>query len=234
MIVGIQLLVPVLFLAALATTLIMFHLAAKGSWKTTAVLVAWAALQALIASTAFYLNTDTVPPRFLLLAGPPMLVILLMFLTPSGRAFVDGLNLKWLTWLHVVRIPVEIVLYRLFLFGYVPELMTFEGRNFDILSGLTAPLVALLCFQKGKVRFPRLLLIWNFLALGLLVNIVVNAVLAAPSPFQQFAFEQPNRGILYMPFNLLPAVIVPLVLLSHLAAIRRLISRKPSPEIIFK
>jgi hypothetical protein len=62
--------------------------------------------------------------------------------------------------------------------------------------------------------------------LGLLINIVVNAALSAPSVVQQFAFEQPNIAILYFPFNLLPAVIVPLVLFSHLAAIRQLLRYK--------
>jgi hypothetical protein len=70
----------------------------------------------------------------------------------------------------------------------------------------------------------RLILIWNILCLGLLINILANALLSAPFPFQQFAFDQPNIAILYFPFNLLPTFVVPLVLLAHLAAIRQLIS----------
>jgi hypothetical protein len=38
-----------------------------------------------------------------------------------------------------------------------------------------------------------------------------------------FAFDQPNIAVLYFPFNWLPSCIVPLVLLSHLAAIRQLL-----------
>jgi hypothetical protein len=41
-------------------------------------------------------------------------------------------------------------------------------------------------------------------------------------PFQQFAFDQPNIAVLYFPFIWLPSCVVPLVLLSHLAAIRQL------------
>ena len=40
---------------------------------------------------------------------------------------------------------------------------------------------------------------------------------------QQFAFSQPNIAILYFPFSLLPACVVPLVALAHLVAIRRLL-----------
>ena len=69
------------------------------------------------------------------------------------------------------------------------------------------------------------LLVWNLLALGLLLNVVTTAVLSAPSPLQRFAFDQPNVAILHFPFVWLPAVVVPLVLLAHLAAIRQLVMK---------
>ena len=49
----------------------------------------------------------------------------------------------------------------------IPQLMTFEGRNFDILSGITAPIIYWLAFRSGKTNRP-LLIIWNILALGFL------------------------------------------------------------------
>jgi hypothetical protein len=147
-----------------------------------------------------------------------------MFLLPRGRMVLDRLDERWLTWLNVVRIPIEIVLLLLFLNDMIPRLMTFEGRNFDILSGISAPFVAYFGYNKHKLN-KTVLLIWNLICLGLLVNIVVNAILAAPFPFQQFAFDQPNRGILYFPFIWLPAFIVPAVLLSHLVNIRQLVRR---------
>ena len=103
--------------------------------------------------------------------------------------------------------------------------MTFEGRNFDIVSGLTAPLVYYVGFVKTKLS-KTFLLGWNFLCLALLINIVVNSILSVPTPFLQFAFDQPHVGILQFPFTLLPAVLVPLVLLAHIAAIRQLLGNK--------
>jgi hypothetical protein len=118
---------------------------------------------------------------------------------------------------------VEIVLFFLFTYKTVPELMTFEGRNFDILSGITAPVIFYFAFIRQQLN-RQILLIWNFICLGLLVNIVTNAILSAPFPFQQFAFDQPNIAVLYFPFIWLPCCVVPLVLLSHLAAIRQLLN----------
>jgi hypothetical protein len=94
--------------------------------------------------------------------------------------------------------------------------MTFEGRNFDIISGITAPLIYYFGYHQ-KVLSNKLMLTWNILCIGLLLNIVINAVLSAPFAFQQFAFEQPNIAVLYFPFNWLPSLVVPLVLFAHLA-----------------
>lgn len=103
--------------------------------------------------------------------------------------------------------------------------MTFEGRNFDMLSGLTAPLIFYTGFAKNRVH-KKLLLFWNLICLALLINIVVIAVLSAPFAFQLFSFEQPNIAILYFPFVWLPGVVVPLAALSHLASIRQLLRIK--------
>ena len=84
----------------------------------------------------FYTVTNTFPPRFLLVILPPLLLIAMLFLTAKGRRYIDNLNARWLTVLHIVRIPVELVIFWLYLHKAVPELMTFEGRNFDIISDL--------------------------------------------------------------------------------------------------
>ena len=156
---------------------------------------------------------------------PTILTIILLFATSKGRQFIDSLPLKNLTYLNIVRIPVEIVLFWLFLNMAIPELMTFEGRNFDILAGITAPIVAYFGLTKTKLN-RQTILIWNFICLGLLINIVVNALFSAPSPIQKFAFEQPNIAILNFPFSWLPTFIVPIVLFGHLTSIRQLIRQK--------
>lgn len=215
----------ILFFFTVGITIVFFYLAAKHSATALAVILFWSGFQTVLAVSAFYLQTNTIPPGILLLVLPPLVLITLLFVTQSGRRFIDGLDIRFLTLLHIVRVPVEIVLFCLFLSKMVPQLMTFEGRNFDILAGITAPFVYYFGFVK-KVLPKKILLAWNFICLGLLLNIVVNAALSAPSVVQQFAFDQPNIAILYFPFNLLPSVIVPVVLFSHLVAIRRLLKYK--------
>jgi hypothetical protein len=185
----------------------------------------WLIFQAALASSEFYLRVDAFPPRLPFFAVIPALVLIILLFIFARKDFISQLPLKTLTLLHVIRIPVEIVLLWLFQNGQVPQLMTFEGRNFDILSGLTAPIITWLAFRNGKTNRP-LLIAWNIFALLLLINIVANAVLSIPSPFQQLAFEQPNRAVLYFPFVWLPAVVVPIVLFCHLASFWQLFSKE--------
>jgi hypothetical protein len=140
----------------------LFYLAARRSGRTLLVLLAWLLLQAAVGLSGFYTISNTMPPRLALLLGPPLLAIVGLFATAAGRRYLAGLRLETLTLLHVVRVPVELVLFSLFLHKAVPQLMTFEGRNWDILAGLTAPVVYYFVFQK-KLLGRRGLLLWNVL-----------------------------------------------------------------------
>jgi hypothetical protein len=211
-------------------TVWLLYRASHHSTTTLLVMVVWLAIQSAIGLSGFYTVTDKTPPRFLLTILPPILVIAGLLISSRGRKYIDGLDIRMLTILHIVRIPVEIVLFWLSVHKAVPLLMTFEGRNFDILSGLTAPLIYFLIFVRKKAN-KKMLLIWNFICLGLLVNIVANAILSAPFSFQLFAFDQPNIALLYFPFNWLPACVVPVVLFSHLASIRQL--TRPDTQLVF-
>jgi len=135
---------------------------------------------------------------------------------------MSRLELRTLTLLHTIRIAVELVLYGLYLHRWVPKLMTFEGGNLDILSGLSAPVVYYFAFVRGRMN-SRWLLVWNFICLGLLLNVVVKAMLSAPGDLQRLAFDQPNIAIQRFPFLLLPGFVVPVVLFAHVVTIRRLV-----------
>jgi hypothetical protein len=214
---------PLLFGLTTALAIIIFYLAAHRSGRALVVLLAWLLVQSALSISGFYAVTTTMPPRLAFALGPPLLLLLSRLATAQGRAFLASLRLDMLTLLHVVRLPVELGLYGLFVHGAVPGIMTFAGGNWDILMGLSAPLVYLLVRRQRLNRWA--LLAWNGLGLGLLGHIVVVAVLSAPSPVQRLAFEQPNVALLHFPFGWLPAVLVPLVLLAHVAACWQLLTK---------
>jgi hypothetical protein len=227
--------ISIIFVLTTVATLMLFYWTIHSS--STAVtrkkanfillgLMIWLLIQAVLSLNNFY-NSDVnfFPPKIALFGvWPLVLTIILLFATAKGRQFIDSLPLINITYLNIVRIPVEMVLFWLFLSKTVPELMTFEGRNFDIIAGVTAPFIAYFGLTKGMLS-RRFILVWNFICLGLLVNIVVNAALSIPSPMQKFGFDQPNIAVLNFPFSWLPTFIVPIVLFGHLVSIRQLLKK---------
>jgi len=187
-------------------------------------LIAWMIAQSVLALTGFYTVFDTTPPRFPLMIAPALVAIVYCLATNHGTHFLLTLDIRKLTLLHVVRLPIELVLYGLYLEKLLPEIMTFEGWNPDILSGISAPIIYYFAFRNNQVN-KTMLIVWNLACLVLLVNIVVIAILSAPTPFQKLAFDQPNIAIGYFPFVLLPCFLVPAVLLAHVASLRQLLKR---------
>lgn len=212
--------ISILFIVITIITVIWFYMATKS--KTFLGLISlWIALQTYLSSSGFYHDYESIPPKIFLTFGPTFLLMIGMFATSKGRAFIKNINLRTVTYMSVIRIFVEIVLALLFHEGVISIWQTFEGSNWDILSGITAPLFAYMVFDK-KAWSKKILLIWNIVCLLLLLNVVITSILAFPSPVQQIAFDQANIAVSYFPFALLPAVVVPIVIFSHLASIWRL------------
>jgi len=228
--------VSIVFILTVFATLFLFYRTVKYSESESVrkkantifiVMSLWLIIQSILTVNNVYSpDSNSLPPKiFLFGILPTLLIIILLFVTKTGKHFTDSLPLINLTYLNVVRIPVEIVLFWLFLYNAVPELMTFEGRNFDIIAGISSPVIAYFGITKGKLS-RNTILIWNIICLGLLLNIIITSLFSAPAPFQKLAFDQPNIGVLFFPFSWLPVFIVPVILFGHLASIRQLLKSK--------
>lgn len=212
--------IPLLFLVTTVITLVLFYYSNGKPKRLLSILVLWGIVHSILAYNEFYRVTDTIPPRFALVMVPVFATITYGLFPKQLRWVYANRNLKISTFLHTIRIPVEIVLLYLYLHHTIPELMTFEGYNFDILAGITAPIVGVLFIKKKFSK--KSLLVWNVIGLFLICCIFLIATLSAELPFQQLAFDQPNRGITYFPFILLPALVAPIVLYMHLSDILKL------------
>ena len=228
---GLPAYIPVAFiLTTILTVGIFIYAISRAGFQTlpgkllTVFVFVWLLVNAVLAYNGFFRNFTAPPPRVFAVGVLPFVVLTFAYLV-LFRNFLSNMPLTVLTLIHVIRVPVELILLALFQHGQVPIEMTFEGRNFDILSGITSPVIYFLAFRNGRVNRP-LLIVWNFAALALLINIVTVAVLAFPTPFQRFGLAQPNIGVTYFPFIWLPAVIVPIVFFSHVASLYQLLSSR--------
>jgi hypothetical protein len=93
---------------------------------------------------------------------------------PLGARLAAALPLPVLIGFQAFRIPVELLIDRAAREGIVPVALTYHGRNFDIVTGATALLLAgLLASRRLPWRRAYLAVLgWNVLGSALLLNVV--------------------------------------------------------------
>ena len=217
-------LATVLFLAVVATMAALLVRAAQATGHATrlgAGLAGWLALTAALAASGVLLPTESSPPRLVVLPLLAFVTGVALLRSPAGRRTLGALPAWAPVAAQAMRIPIEVVLWLLLLDGRVPVQMTFEGLNLDVLVGLTAPLVAWR-LARGGAGAVRLARAWNVLAVVPLGTIIVVSVLSAPGPQRVFLDGPANTVVATVPFIWLPAFLVPLAGLLHVAAWMRL------------
>ena len=181
---------------------------------------AWLAVTGVLAFTGNLNDFQHLPPRLPVLFAAMFVVIYFGSYFAAARRLIESPGLAWLIGLQVFRVGVEIFLYLGHRGGFVPVQMTFAGRNWDVLTGLTALPMAWLV---AKNRAPKwLIYVWNTIGLALLLNVVVIAVLSMPTPLRQFHNEPPNTFVTYFPYVWLPLYLVQVAWMSHLLVFRAL------------
>lgn len=187
---------------------------------------AWVVLVSFLAYEGYFADFSAFPPRMVIIFVPFLTILSLTF-TRTLTTILQHVPSAWLHYLQAFRVPVEVLLWMLFIQNLLPVQMTFEGRNFDILVGLTAPVVGYFCFSRRL--WPRwVAVLWNITSLALLLNIVVISILSTPVPFRYFMNEPANTIVTTFPFILLPMVLVPVAYSLHFFSLRQLLSKAPS------
>jgi hypothetical protein len=150
----------------------------------------------------------------------PMLAILAFTFSKAGKEILLQIPTENIIRLQAFRFFVELLLWALYLENQAPIQMTFEGRNLDVLSGISAPIIAFLVI-RGKISKTGLV-IWNLACLGLLANIVTVAILSMPTPLRVFMNEPSNTIVTQFPVSWLPGLLVPLAYGLHFLSLRQL------------
>ena len=187
---------------------------------TGIILVSWLGAQKFLASNGFFGDFSAMPPHILLIIVPSVIAILILAFSKGFKPILEAIPAQWLIGIQSFRIVMEIVLWLLFAHSIIPEQMSFEGRNFDVLTGLTAPIAAIL-FARRNSRTG--IIIWNLAGLALLFNIVIIALLSTPSPMRHFMNEPANTVIGYWPFIWLPGFVVPFAFAMHVFSLRKVL-----------
>jgi hypothetical protein len=173
----------------------------------------------VLAASGYLRDFASRPPRFLVLMLPTMAVTIAVALSPLGRRLAIQVPVWGLVGFQSFRVLVEILLWGLHRLGALPVQMTFEGYNFDILTGLSA--IALAWAARNGRASARVLWIWNLCGLALLINVITIAALSIPGPLRTL-HGPPNTVVTRLPFVWVPCVMVQAALFGHILLFRAL------------
>lgn len=191
------------------------------TWGVAIPLVGWLALSGLLAAFGALANFEAFPPHVAFVILPAMIAILVIAFRRDTGPLLDRVPGDALIAFQVFRVAMELILWRLARAGVIPASMTFEGRNYDILVGLTAPFIAWLLARR--MVSPGPVIFWNVFGIAVLANVVFIGFLSAPTRYRQFFEGPPNEMIASFPFVWLVSFVVPLAFLGHLLSIRQLL-----------
>jgi len=200
------------------------RLAARRAAWTGLLALGWAGGTLLIAERGWLARFDARPPPLMLLVVFTLGGSIALGRSRFGQRLLLGLPLWALVGFQAFRLPLELVLHQAALDGTMPVEMSFAGYNFDILSGVSALLLAPALGWAG----PGAALIWNIGGLLLLCNIIGIAVAATPL-FHAFGPEHLNVWITRPPYVLLPTVLVLAALFGHLLVFGKLRALRRQP-----
>jgi hypothetical protein len=181
--------------------------------------VAWLAVTFALGASG-RLSFTSRPPTAGVVIAVAVVLALAVATSRLGFRLASGLPLAALVGAQAFRLPLELLLHRAYIDGLMPVQMSYSGLNFDILSGLSAIVVAVLLVRRptslGAAR------IWNVGGALLLVNILTVAVLSTPTPLRVFHNEPANEWVAHAPWVWLPSVFVVAAIIGHVIVFRRL------------
>jgi len=189
--------------------------------------LAWMAMTWAVASSGILLEWDRTPPPFGVLVLSIVVISFAMAFSNFGARIARGVPVWALVGVQAFRLPLELAMHGMYTRGIMPVQMSYSGRNFDIVTGITAIVVsALVATGRGG---KALVATWNVMGLALLMNVVVVAILGTPR-FRFFGDDHLNTWVTYPPFVWLPAVMVLAALAGHLVIFRALSATRP-PQV---
>jgi hypothetical protein len=191
----------------------------------TTTILAWAALLTVLSYKGFFADFSKLPPRPVLALLIPLPFVLIFVFSKTGAKILELIPAQWLVLMQSFRIFVEVLIWFAFLANKLPVQMSFEGKNFDVLTGILALPIGYLLIRKAAYS-PKLIIVFNVVGLLLLLNILIIAVLSMPTSFHYFTNEPSATLIAQFPFILLPGVLVPIAYSFHIFSLRQLFINK--------
>ena len=169
---------------------------------------------------AYRAAPGTMPTIQYALLTPIIIGAWLIWRSPIVGLIIDAIPQQWLVGVQVFRVlgGTFLVLYAM---SEMPGVFAWPAGVGDLLVGVLAGVIAAAYARAPRVN-PDLVMWWNILGLTDLIIAVATGIASSPSRIQVTAFDQPNVLITLFPLVLVPAFLVPLWILLHIASLTKL------------
>jgi hypothetical protein len=215
--------------AAVAVMIVGAYARASGGRAALAAalaIAAWVAVTGLLAASGVLARFDARPPPLALFMGVVILGSIWLGTSRWVKPLVD-LPIAALVGFHAFRLPLELVLHEAGSAGIAPEALTFSGLNFDIVTGVSALLLAPLLARHAVGRTA--VIIWNAIGISCLVAIAGIAIATAPF-VAALGPDETNEWVAHVPYVWLPAVMVVAAIAGHIVILRKLLRPVAAPS----
>ena len=183
------------------------------------VLAVWLAAVFLLGAVGVFPRPPGTPPVPILLGVTVPLIVFLVAYWSSARfrAFVLALNLPLAAAIQAWR-AAGLGFLALYAYGMLPGVFAWPAGLGDIAIGVTAPWVVLALIRRPGFAKSSVFVVWNLL--GILDLVVAITTGALSSMLASGAAGVPTTGpMAQLPLVLIPAYLVPLFVMLHLAAL---------------
>jgi hypothetical protein len=153
--------------------------------RVGAALTAWLALTGAVSGSGVLEHAIVPPPLALFLVGS-LGVAAIAACSSLGTRLIAGLPIAALVGVQAFRLPLELVLHSWKNQGVIPVQMTFEGHNFDIVTGVLAIVTGIYLAFAGERASRGAALAFNVVGSALLLAVTIIAVLSSPIPLRAY------------------------------------------------
>ena len=201
--------------------IILIHKSKQHKLKFRYIIIAtvWITYIVLLSKTEMLNNFDLPPRAVLLIIVPAFIMIFYLTGTRIFRSVINNITIDTPVFLQTFRILVEIFIYLGAIEGIFPMKATFEGINFDIFVGISAPIIALL-YKYNKVNNTAILF-WNIISLSIL-SVTVYAFVSTYY-FSNYIALTGRIDFIFVPYIFLASFILPIALFLHVFSLRQVL-----------
>ncbi len=197
--------------------------------NVAALLVAWFFAAFLLVRMGFFQGSATRTPTIPFgLLVPIVAGVVLYWRWPLLKRIIESVPQEWIVGVQFYR-ALGLIFLVLYAAGRLPGEFALPAGAGDVFVGLVAPIVAAAYARRSRGSVG-MITAWNLFGLADLVVAVTTGFLTSPSQFQMLALDRPNELITAFPLAMIPAFLVPLSVLLHLASLEKLREKSRQPE----